>query len=120
MLGTFPKAFSQAATSQGYFPSGSFPNVQCPKRLLPKSVQTAALGPQHLYLSQRSVSIVACGLGASEEPLESYHMGNSHLESRLLWKMTLGKYLTTKQTNSGKIQLLLEKKIMPYSQFNDI
>jgi len=35
MLGTFPKVFSQAATSQGYFP----------KRQLPKYIVAAALGP---------------------------------------------------------------------------
>ena len=48
ILGTFPKAFSQAATSQGYFskwqlpkgifPSGNFPIVQF-------SALAAALGP---------------------------------------------------------------------------
>ena len=35
MLGNFPKAFSQATASQGYFP----------KRQLPKSVLTTVLGP---------------------------------------------------------------------------
>ena len=56
MLGTFPKDFSQVATSQGYFPkwelpkgifpSGNFPSVQFLKRQLPKSVLTSVLGPQ--------------------------------------------------------------------------
>ena len=53
MLGTFQKAFSQAATSQGFFPSGNFPRVfskwQLPKcaisqKNLPKSALAAVLG----------------------------------------------------------------------------
>ena len=52
VLGTFPMVFSQATTSQGYFPkrqlpkgifpSDNLPNVQ--KRQLPKFVIAAALG----------------------------------------------------------------------------
>ena len=45
MLGTFPEVFSQAPTSQGYFRSSNFPNLQFSRRLLPKTVLTAALGP---------------------------------------------------------------------------
>jgi len=32
ILGTFPKNFSQVATSQGYFPKWQLPNMQFPKR----------------------------------------------------------------------------------------
>ena len=39
MLGTFPKAFPQAATFQGYiFQSENFPNVQFPRRQILKYV----------------------------------------------------------------------------------
>jgi len=58
MKGTFPKDFSQVATSQGYypkchlpkgiFPSGNFLNVQFPKRQLPKSALAAALSSQYV------------------------------------------------------------------------
>ena len=37
LAGTFPKAYSKVATSQGYFPSDNFPNVQFPKRQPRKS-----------------------------------------------------------------------------------
>ena len=36
VLGTFPKDFSQVATSPGYFPKWQLSNVQFPERLLPK------------------------------------------------------------------------------------
>ena len=49
MLGTFPKAFSKAAISQGYFP----------KRQLPKSFLATALIP--LTYPIASAPIVACG-----------------------------------------------------------
>ena len=42
MLGTFFKDFSQVVVSQVW--SGNFPNVQFPKRQLPKSVLTTTLG----------------------------------------------------------------------------
>jgi len=54
MVDTFPKPFSQAATSRWYFPkrqlpvgiftSGTFPTVQFPKRQLPKSILFSAIG----------------------------------------------------------------------------
>jgi len=43
MLGTFPKAFSQTATSQGYSPKCAISQEQ-----LAKSVLAAALGPPPL------------------------------------------------------------------------
>ena len=49
MLGTFPKAVSQATIlPKGIFPSGIFPNVQFPQRQLSKSVLAVALSPKHV------------------------------------------------------------------------
>jgi len=45
MLGTFPNAFSQAATSQWFYPVGNFPKVQIPKRQLSQSVLATSLSP---------------------------------------------------------------------------
>jgi len=48
MLGTFPEDFPKWQLPKGIFLSNNFPNVQFPKRELPKSVLAAALGPKYV------------------------------------------------------------------------
>jgi len=62
MLGTFPKDFSQVAASQGYFPSGNFPNVQFTKRQLPKcAIHQAATSLICTSRSARPPAWSSCG-----------------------------------------------------------
>ena len=114
MKGTFPKDFSQVATSQGYypkchlpkgiFPSGNFLNVQFPKRQLPKSALAAALSPQYVPAtalgpisnpcrSARPPPIAACGPSEGvTRPLESCRLGHHCTFGKLLLgKFSLGK-----------------------------
>ena len=100
---TFSKAFSQAATSKGYFikwqlpkdilSSGNFPNLQFSKRQLPKPVLAAALGPQ---------LVLAAALGPKTHPnrrawpilqkekLESCRLGNCTFGKLPIGKLSIG------------------------------
>jgi len=61
MLGTFPKAFSQAATFQGYFLKWQLPKSNLATALSPQPVLAVALGPlAHPSCSARPF-IAACG-----------------------------------------------------------
>ena len=72
MLGTFPKAFSQAATSKGIFPSGNFPNVQFPKRQLPKVVFPSGNFPNVQFPKRQLPKFVlAAVLGPLSHPSRS-------------------------------------------------
>ena len=52
----------------GIFPSGDFPNVEFPKRQLPNSVPTAALGPQHVLVS--ALGPLALSIRSARPPLQ--------------------------------------------------
>jgi len=63
MLGTFPKGFSQAATSQGYFPKWQLPKCAiCQVQISLTNLLTAtALGPLAHPSHSAQPPIVACG-----------------------------------------------------------
>ena len=81
MFGTFPKAFPQAGTSQGYFPKSDFTTVQFPKRQLPRYVLAAALAhPPHCCLRRLRWPNITLG----KLPLGKLH----------IWEVTFGKIQT--------------------------
>ena len=93
MLGTFPLAFYQAATSQGYFPNGNFQNLPLHKNQLPKSiliavpVLAAELSPQ-VHLS--SSVCPYCSLGRLERPNLTFGkvpLGNLHIWEVATWNI---------------------------------
>ena len=73
ILGTFPKSFSHAATSQG-----NFPNMQFPKRQLPKPVLALALGPK---------PILAAALGPPSINLWYFKIKFLHLTEFIVWNI---------------------------------
>ena len=83
MLGTFPKAFPQAATSQGYFPKWQLLNCEN------SQAGTFQVCSEH---SARPPPLQSSLLGLRTYPLGSCHLENCHLEN-VLRKMHLGKHL---------------------------
>ena len=79
LLGIFPKAFPQAANSQGYLHKWQFP-----KRHLTKSVQGAALGPFCSMRRFRRPSLWPLG------SWEFAHFGSCHLEN-VYFEVAVGK-----------------------------
>ena len=85
---------AQVATSEWYFPRWqNFPNVQFPKRQLPKSVQAAALAPPRL--SSRGARLPAAhqrhNLTFGKLSLEKLHIWEVATWEIVTWKVTLGK-----------------------------
>ena len=86
----FPKAFSRAATSKGYFPYWQLPKC---------AISQAATLPR-LAQPQRSAPIAACG---ASDRMPSLSFGKLHIWEVATWevvheKMPLGKYLSPSET----------------------
>ena len=99
MLGTFPKAFSQAATSQGYFPKQNLPNCAISQAASSQAYPSHIPRPHIMFQPQRSVPQPKNfqpnlrGVAAWEiAQLRNCHLGNCHLGSRP-WENTLKKGL---------------------------
>ena len=103
MFGTLLKA-----TSQGYFSSNNFQNVQFPKRQLPKSVPASPLCPiaHPAHSAQPPLHSLELLLGH----LEKGHLGNCHLGSH-----TRENAFANKHNSMSHYPVLLPNLILSHS-----
>ena len=104
--GNFPKDFSEAATSQGYFPNWQLPKCEISQALVPQPVLAVELGP--LARPSRSARPPNCSLRRLRGPnltFGSFRLGSCHFGGRP-WKNAFGKAPNTTRIDKERYKYI--------------